>query len=214
MDFFDDILGRIIPIIIVFMIFRNLLQVILGGKRPPQPSEEEPTEYDQDGNPVKWEQETEEDEDEEESAPESGKTEEQLILEEFERAMRRPKEPPVYTPETAPRGTTSKEEQKVIRDEDTKVFRDDSDKVVHDEQVVVHRDDEPYHHGKGAILTDAGDYEQDNSKIYREKPLIEQEPVVPVTIAQDAEPKRVQAKQPKLLNAIKWMEILGKPKSM
>lgn len=213
MDFFDDILGRIIPIIIVFVIFRNLLTVLSGGKRPPQQEPEEETEtaeYDPEGNPLDWEQ-----SEEEEPVPESAKSEEQQILDEFERMLRKPKEPPVYTPETAPEKPVRKEEQKVIRDEDTKVVRDDKDKVVRDEQVFVHRDDEPYHHGKGVVLHDTGEFEKDNSKIYREKPLIEEETAVKhVAVSGDRVVYRKKPAHPEMVKAIRWMEILGKPKGM
>lgn len=169
MDFFDDILGRIIPIIIVFVIFRNLLTVIFGGKRPPQQEPEEETEttgYDPEGNPLDWEQ-----PEEEEPAPESAKSEEQQILDEFERMLRKPKEPPVYTPETAPEKPVHKEEQRIIRDEDTKV--------------------------------------------YREKPLIEEETAVKhVAVSGDRVVYRKKPAHPEMVKAIRWMEILGKPKGM
>ena len=167
MDFFDDILGRIIPIIIVFVIFRNLLTVLSGGKRPPQQEPEEETEtaeYDPEGNPLDWEQ-----PEEEESAPESAKSEEQQILDEFERMLRKPKEPPVYTPETAPEKPVHKEEQKVIRDEDTKV--------------------------------------------YREKPLIEEESIAHVAVT-DVKTKSRRLTHGQLIQAVKWAEILAKPKGM
>lgn len=213
MDFFDDILGRIIPIIIVFVIFRNLLTVLSGGKRPPQQEPEEETEtaeYDPEGNPLDWEQ-----PEEEEPAPESAKSEEQQILDEFERMLRKPKEPPVYTPETAPEKPVHKEEQKVIRDEDTKVVRDDKDKVVRDEQVFVHRDGEILNHDtKSVIHRDGENLDYDKGKLYTEPPLIEEEVVEHVAVSGDRVVYRKKPAHPEMVKAIRWMEILGKPKGM
>ncbi|MCQ2361604.1 MAG: hypothetical protein MJ048_01050 [Acidaminococcaceae bacterium] len=191
MDFFDDVLGRIIPLIIVFVIFRNLLTVIFGGRRGnDSETEEEPVEYDETGNPV----ETEPIEDEGEDPVEAEK---RKILEEFERVMKLPKEPLPYDPELSKPQHPAKKEQKVIRDSDLTIHRE-NETLTHDTKGIIHRDGETLEH--------------DKSKIYTEKPLIEEEQIEHIEVTEKHPVQRKCPARPQLVNAVKWMEILGKPK--
>lgn len=196
MDFFDDVLGRIIPLIIVFVIFRNLLTVIFGGRHggggEPE-TEEEPMEYDAEGNPV----ETEPVEYEEEPDETSVEEEQRKILEEFERVLQLPKEPPPFDEELSKK-EPRKKEQKIIRDGETTIIHRDGESINHDFKGVIHRDGETLEH--------------DKSKIYTEKPLIEEEQVEHIKVTEKRSVQRKRPVRPQLVKAVKWMEILGKPK--
>lgn len=196
MDFFDDVLGRIIPLIIVFVIFRNLLTVIFGGGRGGEPEpEEEPAEYDAEGNPV----ETEPVEYEEEPDETSVEEEQRKILEEFERVLQLPKEPPPYDPELSKPKPPAKKVQKVIHESDLPIYRE-NETLTHDTKGIIHKD------GKSLL--------HDKSKIYTEKPLIEEEQVEHINLEENKTVQPKYPRRPQLVNAMKWMEILGKPKGL
>lgn len=193
MDFFDDVLGRIIPALIIFVILRNLLTVIFGGKRDnDSETEEETIEYDEEGNPL----ETEPIEYEEEDPVEAEK---RKILEEFERAMKLPKEPLPYDPELSKPQPPAKKEQKVIHDSDLTIHRE-NETLTHDTKGIIHKDGESLIH--------------DKSKIYTEKPLIEEEQVEHINLEENKTVQPKYPRRPQLVNAMKWMEILGKPKGL
>lgn len=203
MDFFDDILGRIIPIFIVFVILRNVLTVIFGRRPQNDDSQSEESEQYE-------EQETYETEQGNDSLSE----EQRKILEEFEQAMQTPKEPlPIEVQPVKPQ--PQKTEQKIVHDGETTVIHKDDEPIAHDNKGVIHRDDEKFmHDNKGVILKDAVDYERDNSKIYKEKPLIEEEEVQHVALSENKMVTRSRPRYPQLVNMIKWAEILGQPKGM
>ena len=193
MDFFDDVLGRIIPALIMFVILRNLLTVIFGGKRDnDSETEEETIEYDEEGNPL----ETEPIEYEEEDPVEAEK---RKILEEFERVLQLPKEPPPYDPELSKPQPPAKKEQKVIHDSDLTIHRE-NETLTHDTKGIIHKDGESLLH--------------DKSKIYTEKPLIEEEQVEHINLEENKTVQPKYPRRPQLVNAMKWMEILGKPKGL
>ncbi len=204
MDFFDDILGRIIPIIIVIVILRNVLAIIFGHQRPQNDDEVDDTAEDYE---VQEEYKTERETD-------SLSEEERKILEEFERMMKLPKEPLPKEPELD-KTQQKKTEQKIVHDGDKTIIHKDDELIVHDNKGVVHRDDETVmHDNKGVILKDAEKYERDNSKIYKERPLIEEEEVKHVVLAADKVATKSRPCFPQLVNIIKWSEILGRPKGM
>jgi len=76
-------------------------------------------------------------------------------------------------------------EQKVLRDETAQVVHRDGEALVHDK-----------------------------SRIYTEKPLIEEEPVEHVATTEVKKKVQHRLTHGQLANAVKWAEILGKPKAL
>ena len=123
-----------------------------------------------------------------EQEPEMSSVEEEQrkILEEFERVLKQPKPPIEVEGELARRDVPQKTEQKILKDEELQV---------------IHRDGEDLQH-------------DNKSKIYTEKPLIEEEEIKHVTAIKENAEKKNHLAYPNLANAVKWAEILGSPKGL
>lgn len=138
-------------------------------------------------------------------------TEEELeIIREFEKVLGMPKPPP--PPDEESEGYEEyRNEGEAEEPDEVEVWQAEhrqaqqqehtEQKVLHDEDgQVVHRDNEVFDH--------------DKSKIYTEKPLIEEEPADRRVLTDSAEKGGRRVTHNRLVNAIIWAEILGKPKAL
>jgi len=140
-------------------------------------------------------------------------TEEELeIIREFEKILGMPKPPPPpdeasegyeeYRNEGQPMEADVPDEAEIWQAEHRQARKQDhtEQKVLHDEEAqIVHRDGEMLAH--------------DKSKVYTEKPLIEEEPVEHVALTDAKLKVQQRPTHGQLINAVKWAEILGKPKA-
>ncbi|MCQ2363546.1 MAG: hypothetical protein MJ041_04375 [Acidaminococcaceae bacterium] len=137
-------------------------------------------------------------------------TEEELeIIREFEKVLGMPKPPP--PPDEESEGYEEyRNEGEAEEPDEVEVWQAEhrqaqqqehtEQKVLHDEDgQVVYRDNEVFDH--------------DKSKIYTEKPLIEEESIAHVAVA-DVKTKSRRLTHGQLIQAVKWAEILAKPKGM
>lgn len=123
---------------------------------------------------------------EQESEMSSVEEERRKILEEFERVLQQPKPPIEVEDELARKDVHQKTEQKILKDEELQV---------------IHRDGEDLQH-------------DNKSKIYTEKPLIEEEEIKHVAAVKENKESEQHLAYPNLANAVKWSEILGTPKGL
>lgn len=140
-------------------------------------------------------------------------TEEELeIIREFEKVLGMPKAPPPpdeasedyeeYRNEGQPLEVDVPDETEIWQAEHRQARKQD-----HTEQKVLHDEDAQVVHRDGELLV------HDKSKIYTEKPLIEEEPVEHVVVSSAVATNQHRLTHAQLIQAVKWAEILGKPKA-
>ena len=199
-----DILDNLVPMIIMFMLLRGILDVLLGKKkrRPEDAEQELPPDYDAKPTEQPDYQATPEPQHETKGKPD--------LAAEFERRLKK------RTLEQSQQGN-SQERQRVYVDKGQQRVRQDKQRV--------HYDGEVQHEGKGRIHRDNEGLKHDKSKLYRdpkgdysynEELFNKQAAAFSARMAQQelqAKPK-VKLKHAALVNGFIMAQVLDKPRSL
>ena len=199
-----DILDNLVPMIIMFMLLRGILDVLLGKKkrRPEDAEQELPPDYDAKPTEQPDYQATPEPQHETKGKPD--------LAAEFERRLKK------RTLEQSQQGT-SQERQRVYVDKGQQRVRQDKQRV--------HYDGEEHHEAKGRVHRDNEALKHDKSKLYRdpkgdysynEELFNKQAAAFGARMAQQelqAKPK-VKLKHAALVNGFIMAQVLDKPRSL
>ena len=199
-----DILDNLVPMIIMFMLLRGILDVLLGKKkrRPEDAEQELPPDYDAKPTEQPDYQATPEPQHETKGKPD--------LAAEFERRLK--KRPPEQGQQEP-----SKERQRVYVDKKQQPVRQDKQRV--------HYDGEVQHEGKGRIHRDNEGLKHDKSKLYRdprgdysynEELFNEQAAAFSARYGQGQEQTKpkVKLKHAALVNGFIMAQVLDKPRSL
>ena len=199
-----DILDNLVPMIIMFMLLRGILDVLLGKKkrRPEDAEQELPPDYDAKPTEQPDYQATPEPQHETKGKPD--------LAAEFERRLKK------RTLEQSQQGT-SQERQRVYVDKGQQRVRQDKQRV--------HYDGEEHHEAKGRVHRDNEALKHDKSKLYRdpkgdysynEELFNKQAAAFSARLAQQelqAKPK-VKLKHAALVNGFIMAQVLDKPRGL
>ena len=199
-----DILDNLVPMIIMFMLLRGILDVLLGKKkrRPEDAEQELPPDYDAKPTEQPDYQAPPEPQHETKGKPD--------LAAEFERRLKK------RTLEQSQQGT-SQERQRVYVDKGQQRVRQDKQRV--------HYDGEEHHEAKGRVHRDNEALKHDKSKLYRvpkgdysynEELFNKQAAAFSARLAQQelqAKPK-VKLKHAALVNGFIMAQVLDKPRSL
>ena len=199
-----DILDNLVPMIIMFMLLRGILDVLLGKKkrRPEDAEQELPPDYDAKPTEQPDYQATPEPQHETKGKPD--------LAAEFERRLKK------RTLEQSQQGN-SQERQRVYVDKGQQRVRQDKQRV--------HYDGEEHHEAKGRVHRDNEALKHDKSKLYRdpkgdysynEELFNKQAAAFSARLAQQelqAKPK-VKLKHAALVNGFIMAQVLDKPRSL
>ena len=199
-----DILDNLVPMIIMFMLLRGILDVLLGKKkrRPEDAEQELPPDYDAKPTEQPDYQATPEPQHETKGKPD--------LAAEFERRLKK-------RPLEQSQQGNSQERQRVHVDKGQQRVRQDKQRV--------HYDGEVQHEGKGRIHRDNEALKHDKSKLYRdprgdysynEELFNKQAAAFSARLAQQelqAKPK-VKLKHAALVNGFIMAQVLDKPRSL
>ena len=199
-----DILDNLVPMIIMFMLLRGILDVLLGKKkrRPEDAEQELPPDYDAKPTEQPDYQATPEPQHETKGKPD--------LAAEFERRLKK------RTLEQSQQGT-SQERQRVYVDKGQQRVRQDKQRV--------HYDGEEHHEAKGRVHRDNEALKHDKSKLYRdpkgdysynEELFNKQAAAFSARMAQQelqAKPK-LKLKHAALVNGVIMAQVLDKPRSL
>ena len=199
-----DILDNLVPMIIMFMLLRGILDVLLGKKkrRPEDAEQELPPDYDEKPTEQPDYQATPEPQHETKGKPD--------LAAEFERRLKK------RTLEQSQQGN-SQERQRIYVDKGQQRVRQDKQRV--------HYDGEVQHEGKGRIHRDNEGLKHDKSKLYRdprgdysynEELFNKQAAAFSARMAQQelqAKPK-LKLKHAALVNGFIMAQVLDKPRSL
>ena len=199
-----DILDNLVPMIIMFMLLRGILDVLLGKKkrRPEDAEQELPPDYDAKPTEQPDYQATPEPQHETKGKPD--------LAAEFERRLRK------RTLEQSQQGT-SQERKRVYVDKGQQRVRQDKQRV--------HYDGEEHHEAKGRVHRDNEALKHDKSKLYRdpkgdysynEELFNKQAAAFSARLAQQelqAKPK-LKLKHAALVNGFIMAQVLDKPRSL
>ena len=199
-----DILDNLVPMIIMFMLLRGILDVLLGKKkrRPEDAEQELPPDYDAKPTEQPDYQATPEPQHETKGKPD--------LAAEFERRLKK------RTLEQSQQGN-SQERQRVYVDKGQQRVRQDKQRV--------HYDGEEHHEAKGRVHRDNEALKHDKSKLYRdpkgdysynEELFNKQAAAFSARLAQQelqAKPK-LKLKHAALVNGFIMAQVLDKPRSL
>ena len=199
-----DILDNLVPMIIMFMLLRGILDVLLGKKkrRPEDAEQELPPDYDAKPTEQSDHQATPEPQHETKGKPD--------LAAEFERRLKK------RTLEQSQQGN-SQERQRVYVDKGQQRVRQDKQRV--------HYDGEEHHEAKGRVHRDNEALKHDKSKLYRdpkgdysynEELFNKQAAAFSARMAQQelqAKPK-VKLKHAALVNGFIMAQVLDKPRGL
>ena len=199
-----DILDNLVPMIIMFMLLRGILDVLLGKKkrRPEDAEQELPPDYDAKPTEQPDYQVTPEPQHETKGKPD--------LAAEFERRLKK------RTLEQSQQGN-SQERQRVYVDKGQQRVRQDKQRV--------HYDGEEHHEAKGRVHRDNEALKHDKSKLYRdpkgdysynEELFNKQAAAFSARLAQQelqAKPK-LKLKHAALVNGFIMAQVLDKPRSL
>ena len=199
-----DILDNLVPMIIMFMLLRGILDVLLGKKkrRPEDAEQELPPDYDAKPTEQPDYQATPEPQHETKGKPD--------LAAEFERRLKK------RTLEQSQQGN-SQERQRIYVDKGQQRVRQDKQRV--------HYDGEEHHEAKGRVHRDNEALKHDKSKLYRdpkgdysynEELFNKQAAAFSARLAQQelqAKPK-VKLKHAALVNGFIIAQVLDKPRSL
>ena len=199
-----DILDNLVPMIIMFMLLRGILDVLLGKKkrRPEDAEQELPPDYDAKPTEQPDYQANPEPQHETKGKPD--------LAAEFERRLKK------RTLEQSQQGN-SQERQRVYVDKGQQRVRQDKQRV--------HYDGEEHHEAKGRVHRDNEALKHDKSKLYRdpkgdysynEELFNKQAAAFSARLAQQelqAKPK-VKLKHAALVNGFIMAQVLDKPRSL
>ena len=199
-----DILDNLVPMIIMFMLLRGILDVLLGKKkrRPEDAEQELPPDYDAKPTEQPDYQATPEPQHETKGKPD--------LAAEFERRL---KKRPL---EQSQQGTSQKRQR---------VYVDKGQQRVRQDKQRVHYDGEEHHEAKGRVHRDNEALKHDKSKLYRdpkgdysynEELFNKQAAAFSARLAQQelqAKPK-VKLKHAALVNGFIMAQVLDKPRSL
>lgn len=210
-----DILDNLVPMVIMFMLLRGILDMLLGKKRrrrPDSEGEELPPDYESEAPQPDYDA----------TAEPSPKREPDLASE-FEKRLKKRQQEQMQ-PEAA------KERQRVYVDKaqqqkQERVYVDKSEQRVRQDKQRVHYDGEFQHEGKGRIHRDNEALKHDKSKLYRDprgdysynEELFNKEAAAfSARYAQQelqAKPK-LKLKHAALVNGFIMAQVLDKPRSL
>ena len=199
-----DILDNLVPMIIMFMLLRGILDVLLGKKkrRPEDAEQELPPDYDAKPTEQPDYQATPEPQHETKGKPD--------LAAEFERRLKK------RTLEQSQQGTSQKRQR---------VYVDKGQQRVRQDKQRVHYDGEEHHEAKGRVHRDNEALKHDKSKLYRdprgdysynEELFNKQAAAFSARLAQQelqAKPK-VKLKHAALVNGFIMAQVLDKPRSL
>ena len=199
-----DILDNLVPMIIMFMLLRGILDVLLGKKkrRPEDAEQELPPDYDAKPTEQPDYQATPEPQHETKGKPD--------LAAEFERRLKK-------RPLEQSQQGNSQERQRVYVDKGQQRVRQDKQRV--------HYDGEEHHEAKGRVHRDNEALKHDKSKLYRdpkgdysynEELFNKQAAAFSARMAQQelqAKPK-VKLKHAALVNGFIMAQVLDKPRSL
>ena len=199
-----DILDNLVPMIIMFMLLRGILDVLLGKKkrRPEDAEQELPPDYDAKPTEQPDYQATPEPQHETKGKPD--------LAAEFERRLKK------RTLEQSQQGN-SQERQRIYVDKGQQRVRQDKQRV--------HYDGEEHHEAKGRVHRDNEALKHDKSKLYRdpkgdysynEELFNKQAAAFSAGLAQQelqAKPK-LKLKHAALVNGFIMAQVLDKPRSL
>ena len=199
-----DILDNLVPMIIMFMLLRGILDVLLGKKkrRPEDAEQELPPDYDAKPTEQPDYQATPEPQHETKGKPD--------LAAEFERRLKK------RTLEQSQQGN-SQERQRIYVDKGQQRVRQDKQRV--------HYDGEEHHEAKGRVHRDNEALKHDKSKLYRdpkgdysynEELFNKQTAAFSARLAQQelqAKPK-LKLKHAALVNGFIMAQVLDKPRSL
>ena len=199
-----DILDNLVPMIIMFMLLRGILDVLLGKKkrRPEDAEQELPPDYDAKPTEQPDYQATPEPQHETKGKPD--------LAAEFERRLKK------RTLEQSQQGTSQKRQR---------VYVDKGQQRVRQDKQRVHYDGEEHHEAKGRVHRDNEALKHDKSKLYRdpkgdysynEELFNKQAAAFSARLAQQelqAKPK-LKLKHAALVNGFIMAQVLDKPRSL
>ena len=199
-----DILDNLVPMIIMFMLLRGILDVLLGKKkrRPEDAEQELPPDYDAKPTEQPDYQATPEPQHETKGKPD--------LAAEFERRLKK---------------RTLEQSQQGISQERQRVYVDKGQQRVRQDKQRVHYDGEEHHEAKGRVHRDNEALKHDKSKLYRdpkgdysynEELFNKQAAAFSARMAQQelqAKPK-VKLKHAALVNGFIMAQVLDKPRSL
>ena len=199
-----DILDNLVPMIIMFMLLRGILDVLLGKKkrRPEDAEQELPPDYDAKPTEQPDYQATPEPQHETKGKPD--------LAAEFERRLKK---------------RTLEQSQQGISQERQRVYVDKGQQRVRQDKQRVHYDGEEHHEAKGRVHRDNEALKHDKSKLYRdpkgdysynEELFNKQAAAFSARLAQQelqAKPK-VKLKHAALVNGFIMAQVLDKPRSL
>ena len=209
-----DLLDNLVPMVILFMLLRGILDVLFGKKkRRPQNGEDGklPPDYEEAPQP------------DYEATPQPEAKHEPDLASEFERRLKKRQQ------EQAEQ-EAAKERQRVYVDKaqqqkQERVYVDKEQQRVRQDKQRVHYDGESYHEGKGRVHRDNEALQHDRSKLYRdprgdysynEELFNKQTAAFSARYAQQqeqAKPK-VKLKHTALVNGFIMAQVLDKPRSL
>ena len=199
-----DILDNLVPMVIMFMLLRGILDVLLGKKkrRPEDAEQELPPDYDAKPTEQPDYQATPEPQHETKGKPD--------LAAEFERRLKK------RTLEQSQQGTSQKRQR---------VYVDKGQQRVRQDKQRVHYDGEEHHEAKGRVHRDNEALKHDKSKLYRdpkgdysynEELFNKQAAAFSARLAQQelqAKPK-LKLKHAALVNGFIMAQVLDKPRSL
>ena len=199
-----DLLDNLVPMVIMFMLLRGILDVLLGKKkrRPEDAEQELPPDYDAKPTEQPDYQATPEPQHETKGKPD--------LAAEFERRLKK------RTLEQSQQGTSQKRQR---------VYVDKGQQRVRQDKQRVHYDGEEHHEAKGRVHRDNEALKHDKSKLYRdpkgdysynEELFNKQAAAFSARLAQQelqAKPK-VKLKHAALVNGFIMAQVLDKPRSL
>ena len=199
-----DILDNLVPMIIMFMLLRGILDVLLGKKkrRPEDAEQELPPDYDAKPTEQPDYQATPEPQHETKGKPD--------LAAEFERRLKK------RSLEQSQQGTSQKRQR---------VYVDKGQQRVRQDKQRVHYDGEEHHEAKGRVHRDNEALKHDKSKLYRdpkgdysynEELFNKQAAAFSARMAQQelqAKPK-LKLKHAALVNGFIMAQVLDKPRSL
>ena len=199
-----DILDNLVPMIIMFMLLRGILDVLLGKKkrRPEDAEQELPPDYDAKPTEQPDYQATPEPQHETKGKPD--------LAAEFERRLKK---------------RTLEQSQQGNRQERQRIYVDKGQQRVRQDKQRVHYDGEEHHEAKGRVHRDNEALKHDKSKLYRdpkgdysynEELFNKQAAAFSARLAQQelqAKPK-VKLKHAALVNGFIMAQVLDKPRSL
>lgn len=199
-----DILDNLVPMIIMFMLLRGILDVLLGKKkrRPEDAEQELPPDYDAKPTEQPDYQATPEPQHETKGKPD--------LAAEFERRLKK---------------RTLEQSQQETSQERQRVYVDKGQQRVRQDKQRVHYDGEEHHEAKGRVHRDNEALKHDKSKLYRdpkgdysynEELFNKQAAAFSARLAQQelqAKPK-VKLKHAALVNGFIMAQVLDKPRSL